>query len=133
MALPSSTFRCTPVAVITNSSKFWMVGCSLKFNVTGPPDTSTDLLTDLKPKKNVFIVWVPSETLLIVYFPSPSVDVPRVVPSIITVTPAKGSPVLASVIAPVILPSNTGGRSFFLIMTWPLGEANISRLVSCST
>ena len=105
MVLPSSTFRCWPVAVVTTSCSLTTAISSVKSAVVVPPFvTVTVFFAVVYPRCSTCSSRVPARTFLSVYLPSWSVVADAFVPSASTLASASGWLVPAATALPVTVP-----------------------------
>ncbi len=89
--LPSSTRRCSPVAVVTTSASFTIARSSTKSAAAVCPDaTLTLFFCSSNPTRRTRTSHVPAGTLRMVYRPSAAVVPNRVVPTTTTRTSESG-------------------------------------------
>ncbi len=111
MALPTSRRRCAPVAVETTALSEAGTEVSVMSSVTVcPAATVTVCRASPYPTRSTRTVMLPAGTPRNVYWPSPVVMVPVVVPTILIWADPTGCPLAPSVIRPEMVP---------VLVAWP--------------
>ena len=113
--LPSSTRRCSPVAVVTTSCSFTTTGVITKSStLVWPALTVIGFFCSAYPTRRTRMSNVPAGTPRMVYWPVPFVDANSVVPMTMTRVSGSGSPLPSAVTRPemaVVCPKAIAGIS----------------------